>query len=94
MCARPLLCDFIISVACPVWSVCLVTLEACYSPKHVYDILGLKWAALFPPERLCPFMTTDYRFIWESQEDPEKVFPYPFLFASVFAVPQRNAVLH
>lgn len=31
--------------------------------KHVYDILGLKWAALFPTERLRPFMTTDYRFI-------------------------------
>lgn len=45
--------------------------------KHVYDILvaslplGFEVGSFFPTRaRLCCFMTTDYRFILESQEDP------------------------
>lgn len=95
--ARLVLCEFIWSVAHPVWSICLLTPEF-FSSMFMTSwwllfLWGLKWAASFPPERLCRFMTADCRFISASQEDPPKnSFPYPLLFMSTCTVPKRTEV--
>lgn len=94
MWARPLLCDFIISVACPVWNICLVTPEACYSPRTCLWHPGFEVGCSFPtraPPSFCNHRQQIY--LGESGRSPKNSFLIPLSLLQYSRSP-RGTVLH